>query len=505
MMSHTLLIRADGGTQMGTGHLMRCLALAQGWQEKGGEVLFVLAWETTAIEERLRQEGMQVAHLVGVEAGSEGDAAATAVLARQHHAWWIVVDGYHFGGAYQKQIKDAGFSLLFIDDNAHADHYYADLVLNQNIYAQARLYQAREPYTRLLLGTSFVLLRREFWPWRGWQRPMPEVARHLLVTLGGSDSDNVTLKVIEALRQLVGEWEAVIVVGGQNPHYHKLATAVGDDPRFHLRQNVLNMPELMAWADLAIAASGSTCWELAFMGLPSLFIVLAENQALLADGLATEGAGINLGWFHHLTTERITTELGHLRNSPEARKMLSHKARAVVEGRGVDRVCQALCSGVVLRSRLVTKADMARLFAWANDPLTRQMSFHPTPISWEEHQRWFTVVLSQSGTLLTIIEMWVGDGWMSVAQVRIDEAGTVSINIAPEYRGQGLGTAVLREAVAFQHTILSLTKLVAYIKSENQASQTIFSRAGFLYEGLSLAAGQQCLKYVYTLTEDKVK
>ncbi|MBE7532518.1 MAG: UDP-2,4-diacetamido-2,4,6-trideoxy-beta-L-altropyranose hydrolase [Ardenticatenaceae bacterium] len=338
MIVHTLLIRADGGTQMGTGHLMRCLALAQGWQEAGGEVLFVLAWEMPAIEERLRQEGMQVAHLVGVVAGSEADAAATAVLARQHHARWIVVDGYHFGSAYQKQIKEAGYSLLFIDDNAHADHYYADLVLNQNIYAQAHLYQAREPYTRLLLGTSFALLRREFWPWRGWQRPMPEVARHLLVTLGGSDPDNVTLKVIQALQQLSGEWEAVIAVGGQNPHYQELVTAVGNDPRFHLRQNVPNMPELMAWADVAVSAGGSSCWELAFMQLPAAVVVLAPNQSPIAQALQHDGCVVNLGDHTVLTTSIILMVLESLVCDRDHYRVMSMRGRQLVDGLGTDRV-----------------------------------------------------------------------------------------------------------------------------------------------------------------------
>jgi len=137
--------------------------------------------------------------------------------------------------------------------------------------------------------------------------------------------------------------------------------------------------------------------------------------------------------------------------------------------------------------------------------LTREMSFHSAPISWEEHQRWFTVVLQQSGTLLTIIEIWVDDGWVSMAQVRIDETGAISVSIAPAFRGRGLGTAILHEAIAYQQTIMSLPNLVAYIKPNNRASQTIFSRAGFFCEGESLVAGQRCLKYVHHLTEEKVQ
>jgi len=274
-----LLVRVDASAQIGTGHLMRCLALAQAWRDVGGRVVFLMAMESPPLEARLRSEGMEVVHLP-VQPGSMDDAIQTADFARQLGADWVVVDGYHFGAEYQRIIKDSGLRLLFIDDIGHAEHYSADLVLNQNIHAHEGLYQNREPYTRLLLGTRYVLLRREFLKWRGWKREIPEVARKVLVTMGGSDPDNVTLKVIQALHQVdMDGLEAIVVVGGSNPNYEELQSAV-QDSRFPIRleSNVTNMPERMAWADVAVSAGGSTSWELAFMGVPILNLILAENQ-----------------------------------------------------------------------------------------------------------------------------------------------------------------------------------------------------------------------------------
>lgn len=254
VVGQLLLIRADASAQIGTGHVMRCLALAQAWQDAGGQTCFVLANPAPSLESRLQAEGMVIRHLVGI------DAELLRMLRQRQlsptkKSQLIVIDGYHFGAGYQQQLKTAGFRLLFIDDYGHADHYYADIVLNQNIYAQADLYPSREPYTRLLLGIEYVLLRREFWAWRDWQRPIPDKARKILVTLGGSDPDNVTLIMIQALQQLPDDdWTAIVLVGGQNPHYQELATAVVNDPRLQLRQNATNMPELMAWADIAISA-----------------------------------------------------------------------------------------------------------------------------------------------------------------------------------------------------------------------------------------------------------
>jgi len=282
-MTGSLLLRADASETIGTGHVMRCLALAQAWQDTGGRVVFLMATEAPAVEARLQSEGMEVIHLP-VQPGSRDDAIQTADLARRVGADWVVVDGYHFGADYQRTIRGLGLHLLFIDDHGHADHYSADLVLNQNIHAHEGIYKNREPYTRLLLGTRYVLLRREFLKWRGWKREIPEVARKVLVTMGGSDPDNVTLKVIQALQQVdVDGLETIVVVGGGNPHYEELQSSV-QESRFPvlLESNVTNMPELMAWADVAVSAGGSTSWELAFMGVPALVLILANNQRSIA-------------------------------------------------------------------------------------------------------------------------------------------------------------------------------------------------------------------------------
>ena len=146
-----LLIRADASTQIGTGHVMRCLALARSWQDTLGQPIFAMTTSVPALEERLKSEGMEVIHLAA-EPGSLADAKETAALAHQFNASWVVLDGYHFGSEYQKTIKISGLSLLFIDDYGHAEHYYADFVLNQNISADEQWYQHREPCTKLLLG-----------------------------------------------------------------------------------------------------------------------------------------------------------------------------------------------------------------------------------------------------------------------------------------------------------------------------------------------------------------
>ena len=337
------MIRTDASTQIGTGHVMRCLALAQAWQDTQGQPIFVMTTSVPALEERLQSEGMQVVHLT-TEPGSLDDAQQTATLAHQFGATWVVVDGYHFGGEYQQILKQSKLHLLFIDDYGHAEHYYADFVLNQNISADEQWYQNREPYTQLLLGTRYVLLRREFWQWRGWQRTVSPVAKKVLVTLGGADPDNVTLKVIQSLQLVeVEKLDAVIVIGGSNPHYENIKIAV-QDSRFAIRleRNVTNMPELMAWADVAISAGGSTCWELGFMGLPSILLILAENQRAIAEGLENSGCFVNLGWHEKLDIRNTARWLHKLLVSSKRRSNITKSLQELVDGQGAFRIVTQL-------------------------------------------------------------------------------------------------------------------------------------------------------------------
>ncbi|MBN1574485.1 MAG: UDP-2,4-diacetamido-2,4,6-trideoxy-beta-L-altropyranose hydrolase [Deltaproteobacteria bacterium] len=345
LSGQTLVIRADGNTRIGSGHVMRCLALAQGWQDRGGRVVLLLGEETASVRERWRGEGMEV-EVISADPGGDKDAVKTADFARASGADWIVVDGYRFDARYQRIIKETGQRLLFLDDYGHADHYYADIVLNQNIQAHEELYKKREPYTVLLLGTDYVLLRREFLKRRGYGREIPEVAKKILITMGGSDPDNCTMKVLEALSLLkLRDIEAMVVIGGENPHYEDLKSRVTGAPfSIRLERNVTNMPELMAWADLAISAGGSTVWELAFMGLPAIIVVLVDNQRGAALGVSEKGAGISLGFCSRVVPQEIAESVYSLLNSYEDRLSMKKNGNKLVDGDGVKRVISALVS-----------------------------------------------------------------------------------------------------------------------------------------------------------------
>ena len=337
-----LIIRVDGNAHIGTGHLMRCLALAQAYKDAGGQVVFITACQSESLLQWLREEGFDI-HLLARPYPDAGDWEYTKNILAACPSAWIVLDGYHFDEVYQQRVKELGHRLLVIDDMAHLKHYYADIVLNQNLHAQQLQYSC-EPYTRLLLGTRYVLLRREFLAWKDWKREIPEVARRVLVTLGGADAENHTLKVIQALDKIdILGLEAIVVIGASNPNVDVLEAATRQS-RIPIRitRDARNMPELMTEADIAVAGAGSTVWELAFMGLPSIILVLSDNQGLIAKELAAAGVAVNLGWSTGVDSAAISKALSQLAQMAETRRGMSRQGQQLIDGGGGQRVLKFL-------------------------------------------------------------------------------------------------------------------------------------------------------------------
>lgn len=339
-----LVIRADAGTRMGTGHVMRCLALAQAWIDCGGEVTFITCRPSDGLLRRLRREK------VGIEVLSGGcpdraDWESTRSLLKHRTDTWIVLDGYHFDEAYQQMARQASSGLMVVDDTAHLGHYHADVLLNQNLYA-AHLRYSCNSNTRQLLGTRYALLRREYTAWAHWEREIPDVARRVLVTLGGSDPQNHTLEVIHSLQQVTTtELEAIIVVGDNNLHWDVLEEAIGRGRvPMRLVRAVENMPELMAWADLAVSAAGTTVWELMFMGLPCFLLAVAENQRLIAESSAAEGTAVHVDCGVERWDALLAAGVSRLAKDSERRHLLSIRGREMVDALGAERVVHALMS-----------------------------------------------------------------------------------------------------------------------------------------------------------------
>ena len=498
-----LVIRADANTRIGTGHLMRCLALAQAWRDSGGEVVFITACESPVLLQRLSDESFEAIQLDSPYP-DPADLEATSQVLAAHPNAWAVLDGYHFDEAYQKQVKEASHRLLVIDDMAHLEHYYADIVLNQNLHAGQLNYPC-EPYTQLLLGTRYVLLRREFLQWQNWKREIPQVARKVLVTLGGADLNNVTLKVIKAIHKLnVRDLEVKVVVGPSNPHIASLKEAV-DHSLFaiHLLPSVESMPELMAWADVAVSAGGSTCWELAFMGLPAVILVVADNQRNIAEQLASMKVAVNLGWHENLSPVEITKAITRLLIEPQVRAEMAQRSQHLVDGESGARVLMCL-KDERLRLRQASEDDCRLFWEWANDPEVRAAAFSSDHIAWEVHEQWFARKLYEPNCFLFVA---VDDQDTPAGQVRFDvdeeREAEIDVSIDRVKRRLGYGSLLISMGVAELFRITPMRTVHALIKLHNKASIRAFEEAGFKKLAIETIRGNVTVHYIRNRSDEE--
>jgi RimJ/RimL family protein N-acetyltransferase len=261
------------------------------------------------------------------------------------------------------------------------------------------------------------------------------------------------------------------------------------------------MPALMHWADVAVSAAGSTCWELAYLGVLFGTIVAADNQEQIADGLAAAGIAAHFGRARELSSGKLAADIASLMANDEQRRLMVAKGRRLVDGHGAARVVEVMARAG-LRLRLVTAEDRQLLFRWANDPVVRHNSFHANAIDWEEHCAWFTAKLQAPACVMFLALL---DGGRPLGLARFDMQGhsaIVSVSIDAEFRGQGWGGRVISKACEAFFAARPVARVNAYIKKDNVASQHAFAKAGFSREPDVLYQGDTAL--MMSLSREKI-
>lgn len=324
-----LLIRADASPHMGTGHVMRMLALALAARAAGVKVVLTGHVTVPWVVDRLAHEQIPFYPLPEDPPVRENPQDLLATLT-QHAPDWVVLDGYHFGTDCQRAVRATGCRLLLLDDYHHWDTYAADILLNQNIGSEGWSYGAG--VGRTLLGPRYALLRPEF---IHVGQPVRRDGKHLLLTFGGGDL-SAHLREIRpslVLPELEG-WTLRVITGAMPPAL--VADILADSPAtLEILPRVDDVPGLMRATDLAITAGGSTCWELCALGVPFLTVEVAENQRGVIAGLARAGVA------SPLTPDRLRDYL--MDNA--LRDTAAEKGRALVDGHGAERVVAVMTEG----------------------------------------------------------------------------------------------------------------------------------------------------------------
>lgn len=335
-----VVFRADSSRQIGYGHVMRCLALADALRDRGYSCLFVASQDGMELEGEVAARGHRQIALSAPIYNEEADAEATLESLRaEGELSAFVVDHYSLGRYWETRIRQAGAPILAIDDLFRS--HDCDLLLDQNVIDSTNPYVACVPAScRCFLGPHYALLRPEFARLRAETQPRLEV-RRILIFFGGSDTDNETGKALCGLLSAKGTWSIDVVIGATNPHRAEIETLCSACTDYiHLHVQTSHMAELMGQADLALGAGGSASWERCCLRLPTIVSILAENQAPIAIGLDRMGATLNLGDATHLTPADYAAAVVQL-DGPRLRAM-SEAAGALTDGQGAARVAAGL-------------------------------------------------------------------------------------------------------------------------------------------------------------------
>lgn len=497
-----LVVRADGGGRIGGGHLMRCVALIEAWRAAGGRAHLLSQAPPASLQERLAKDGVPVSGISAIHPQKEDLAACLRTLdeeARREGSAWLALDGYHFDAAYAAAVGQAGHRVLVLDDAAHLERYHADVLLNPNVHARDLVYRfEREPVQ--LFGTPYLPLRREFHQRRREGLRPAALARRLLVTLGAADPCGATLRVLEGLSRspFARRLATRVVVGSLNPSGDAIAEAAQRlGIAVTLERDPPDMAALMAEADVAISAAGGSAWELACLGVPSLLVVVAQNQRGVATALEACGAARNLGPADELTGHGLGQALETLASDPLARERSSRLGRRLVDGLGAERAARALGLNAAAGPRLrrAGPEDAALLWEWASDPGTRLQSFRPEPIAWSGHLEWLDARLGSEGCRIWILE----EEGVPLGSVRYDarEAGcaAISFSVARGFRGRGVGTRLLLASWPQACAELGVGAVEGVTFADNPASARAFVKAGFERQGEREIAGRSCLVF----------
>lgn len=503
MNGRRIVFRADASAQIGSGHVMRCLALADVLRGRGAETTFVCRTLLDPLRERIAEgghglielpagrspgdgdQGPQLSHANWLGVTQAVDAAQFAAAIAGSPCDWIVVDHYALDKRWEAAVQGQCGRLMVVDDIADRQHI-ADLLLDQNLGRQAQDYADLVPRgCRLLTGPSWALLRPEFAQARQantTERDRDSVG-HLLISLGGTDPGGIALRVLDALGSgaLRDGCFITVVAGLSSPHLGQLQDRLASlSLDGEVLVSVRDMAALMSSCDLAIGAVGGTAWERCAVGLPTIQLVIAENQAPAARALAAAGAA----W--PVALARLEQDLPVALEEVQAPGRLAaarRAAAAVTDGRGAERLADVLAleAGPLVTVRPAVPGDEGLLLDWANDPVTRASAFNTATISPDNHHAWLQSRLADPGTHRLFVVLRAPD--VPIGQIRFDRKGTgeweISYALGPTHRGRGLGAAMIEAGMEALHRAVGPVPLVARVKPENLASLRTFERLGF--------------------------
>lgn len=453
--------RADGNSQMGLGHVIRSLALAEMLRDHF-DCHFIIRAPLVTLKEQILAICSSITELPLTE---DHLAEAQQIAPKFQASDIVVLDGYHFGTDYQQTIKYRACKLVCIDD-IHAYHFVADVVINHAPGIDSSLYSV-ESYTQLYFGFHYALLRKPFRNNAPSQKINTAESDQVLICLGGADPNNDTLEVLRICEQISNINNYSLVIGAAYNYLDQLHEFMKvSGLNIKLYQNILaeEMARLMRNSVIAITTPSTIAIEYLSIG-GSLFLrKIAPNQDRIFDYLVENKLAKTFANTPRQLDKFSTDEL-----------VIQEK---YLDGKQQGRFLK-IFQELLLSVRPARQADLMLYFSWSNDTITRKQSFNSEPIPLESHKVWFNNKLNDPNTLLYVLEL----AQTPVAQVRFEikaKVATISYAVDQNYRGRKLGLMALQKSIArFKEMRPDVSSIIGYVKNDNIASLKTFEHLNF--------------------------
>lgn len=453
-----ICFRADASDQIGYGHFVRSLALADMLKDD-----FDCVFYTAEPSDYQIKELREVCSFISLSEKTKFED----FLLYLDGSEIVVLDNYFYTTEYQKQIKEKGCKLVCIDD-MHDKHYVADVVINHAYGCRKEDYSV-EPYTQLCLGLNYALLRK---PFLDLNAPKNHPQNRVLICYGGLDAHNLTCKTILSLGDVIENYQVEVIVGAAfcaKDELEKLAIK-NNNIHVHTALSAEEMSKFMRESQVAFLSASSVLWEAIFCGCKIIYGYYIENQMDICQNV---GNNPSLGLSYVGDLRKVTSD------NLETAFLKAVDSDNMVEFKKPDVCSHYLTlfnSDVTIREATINDAKL--YFDWANDSVVRQMAFHSEPILWKEHLSWYKMKLGSNSALLLLCYK----NEQSVGQVRFDileEDAEIDISIDKKYRGMGLGKSMLKAAIAYASNMRGIQRFVSEVKDENIASKRMFLSVGF--------------------------
>ncbi|MFA6081577.1 MAG: UDP-2,4-diacetamido-2,4,6-trideoxy-beta-L-altropyranose hydrolase [Patescibacteria group bacterium] len=458
----------EGKKDIGFGHITRCLGIAKAFEERKVKTLLIVNGDKSILN-LLNKESFKIIDWINNE------DKLFSILKTDDI---VIIDSYLADCRFYEKVSKLARLTVYIDDNNRLS-YPKGIVINGNIYGSSLNYQ-KNKFSQYLLGPKYAPLRKEFWDVS--IKKINKKIKNILVTFGGDDKRNLTSKVLSLLQKNYPNINTKFIIGKGFLNKSKLHKFKNSKTEFKYDPNTKQIKELMANSDLVISASGQTTLELLRLGIPTIIIKVAENQANIAKALTEKHIVEYAGdWKDKSLFKRLGEKIKKLENYEE-RKNISNLQKNIIDGQGARRIIKFIINDNLSKSLVLREAnieDLTNVYKLSNEKFIRKNSLNQDQIIFKDHVNWFKEKISNKNIYFVVAYL---DNKL-VGQVRFKIWGNlavISVSISNNFRGLGLGKHILMKSlIKLKHTHNFIKKINAVVKKSNKISQAFFLNNNF--------------------------